>query len=274
MVLTGFTWLQMAVAMRVSKGIGPLYKVLRLNCKDFFKWMVMIIITLSTFSVAGFSLALYDLRHPCLTFKDCFIMFFEASLGQISFDEQVGIISGEVLLIFCILTNLILLVTILIAMLTETYEKIDSQAKLYYMKDIFEIVTARRIEPHFGALISLDFPFTVMPGAFIFCILHCLHRKALNERNIAVRESRIRRLKNCNGAYVRFPAYFLAWLIISAGALLVNLASVPLVWLLLLYNEIKILFRPQTLVHADTNAKGQSNGQSVLAAKCMNAKNA
>lgn len=85
-VLTGITWLQMAIAMRVSKAIGPLYKVLRLNCKDFFKWIVMIIITLSTFSVAGFSLALYDLRHPCLTFKDCFIMFFEASLGQISFD--------------------------------------------------------------------------------------------------------------------------------------------------------------------------------------------
>lgn len=80
-VLTGITWLQMAIAMRVSKAIGPLYKVLRLNCKDFFKWIVMIIITLSTFSVAGFSLALYDLRHPCLTFKDCFIMFFEASLG-------------------------------------------------------------------------------------------------------------------------------------------------------------------------------------------------
>lgn len=177
-------------------------------------------------------------------------MFFEASLGQISFDEQVGIVSGEVLLIFCILTNLILLVTILIAMLTETYEKIDSQAKLYYMKDIFEIVSARKIDNRFGAFISLDFPFTIFPGTLILLILHCLHKSAINERNLRKKEKKLRKLEKCNGAYVRFPAYFLAWIIVSGGALFLNLISTPLVWCLILYNELKILFRPETLIHA------------------------
>lgn len=168
------------------------------------------------------------------------------------------------LLIFCILTNLILLVTILIAMLTETYEKIDSQAKLYYMKDIFEIVSARRIDKRFGAFISLDFPFTIFPGTLILLVLHCLHRSAINERNLKQKENKLRRLEKCNAAYVRFPAYFLAWIIVSGGSMLLNLLSTPLVWALILYNELKILFRPETLIHAQP-FENQKKKSEVLA---------
>lgn len=112
------------------------------------------------------------------------------------------------------------------------------------MKDIFEIVSARRIDRRFGAFISLDFPFTIFPGTLILFILHCLHRSAVNERNLRLKEQKLRKLEKCNGAYVRFPAYFLAWVIVSGGALFLNMISVPLVWALILYNELKILFRP------------------------------
>ena len=34
------------------------------------------------------------------------------------------------------------------------------------------------------------------------------------------------------------------------SSMLLNLLSTPLVWALILYNELKILFRPETLIHA------------------------
>lgn len=87
-------WLHVALSFRVSKSLGPLYKVLRLNFYDFMIWMTMIIITLSMFSVAGIMLSVDVTTHPCSGFKPCIIMYFEASMGSISFSEQVGVVAA------------------------------------------------------------------------------------------------------------------------------------------------------------------------------------
>lgn len=80
-LFSGFMWLHVALSLRVSEQLGPLYKVLRLNLYDFMIWMIMIIITLSMFSVAGIMMSVDVISHPCSSFKPCIIMYFEASLG-------------------------------------------------------------------------------------------------------------------------------------------------------------------------------------------------
>ncbi len=76
-----------------------------------------------------------------------------------------------------------LLFTVLIAMLTDSYDKIISKAQLYFIKDIFQISRVRSIDDRFGAFMSLDFPFTLFPGALILLILNCKYKSALNDPN-------------------------------------------------------------------------------------------
>lgn len=40
---------------------------------------------------------------------------------------------------------------------------------------------------------------------------------------------------------MRFPAYTVSWIILSIAITFVNLVLSPLVWLLIVYNEVKIL---------------------------------
>lgn len=68
--------MQVALSLHVSESLGPLYKVLKLNCYDFAIWMTMIIITLSMFSVAGIMFSVETTEHPCSAFKPCIIMYF------------------------------------------------------------------------------------------------------------------------------------------------------------------------------------------------------
>ncbi len=93
-LFTGMVWLHVALSMRVSKSLGPLYKVLRLNFYDFSIWMIIMIITLSMFSVAGIMLSAEVATHPCSGFKPCIIMYFEASMGAISFSQQEGVVAA------------------------------------------------------------------------------------------------------------------------------------------------------------------------------------
>lgn len=75
-IMAFITQMQVGFALRVSRTLGPLYKVLMLNCKDFFIWLSMFLITLAMFAVIGVLVGVESIRHPCRTYKDCIIMFF------------------------------------------------------------------------------------------------------------------------------------------------------------------------------------------------------
>lgn len=91
---------------------------------------------------------------------------------------------------------------------------------------------------------SLDFPFTLFPGSLILTILHCKYRSYLKESNEEMRRAKLESIQNYNNLYLKFPAFALAWVIISAGIFAVNIITIPLVWLLVVYNEIKVLSNP------------------------------
>lgn len=105
---------------------------------------------------------------------------------------------------------------------------------------------------------SLDFPFTLFPGSLILMILHCKNRNYLKETNEEERRSKLESIKYYNKLYLKFPAYALAWIIITFAILCVNIITIPLVWLLIMYNEVKILSNPD-LVDMSKRLSSQSN---------------
>ena len=129
-------------------------------------------------------------------------------------------------------------------MLTDSYEKVVSKAQLYFINDIFAIARARKLDDKFGAFMSLDFPFTLFPGALILLILYCKYQSYFKETDEEIRRNKLESIKYHNELYLKFPAFGLAWIIISTAILAVNIISIPLVWLLVAYNEIKVLSNP------------------------------
>lgn len=69
-------WFQYVISLRVILSIGSLFKVLKMNSRDFIIWLLMFSITLAMFSIAGFNLSVQEITHTCRTFKLCLIMFF------------------------------------------------------------------------------------------------------------------------------------------------------------------------------------------------------
>ena len=127
----------------------------------------------------------------------------------------------------CIIINMVLLLSLLIAMLTKTYDTVNSRAALYFAKE--RLSTPRRLHPRFGAFLSLDFPFSVFPGSLILLLLGCLPSRCAAPLNRGL---------------MRAPAYALTWITIATAAFLLNLLAAPLVWVLLLYNEVKLIMEP------------------------------
>ena len=166
-------------------------------------------------------------------------------MGSISFSEQHNVAEAEALLILCVVINLVLLFTVLIAMLTDSFDKIVSQAPLYFVKDIFRIAGDDSLSPkpirrpgmpepslryhHKSSFRALHYPFSLIPGVFVLLCLRC---------------SRPQSLPSINAALLRFPGYLLFWLPLSCIIIIVNFAIIPIVWGHQLYLKIELLSRP------------------------------
>ena len=126
---------------------------------------------------------------------------------------------------------MVLLLSILIVMFIKPYDTENSRFALYFAKERLRL--PRRLHPRFGAFLSLDFPFSVFPGSLILLLL-----ASLPSRNAAL----------LNRCLMRVPAYALTWITIATAAFSLNLLAAPLVWVLLLYNELKLIMEPLALL--------------------------
>ena len=88
-----------------------------------------------------------DNRPDCrLSFKKCAMVFFAASLGEIDYDDMSGLFSAEILMTVFVVTNMIMLLNILIAMLSSTYTKIVKYGKFFEQGSIFEAWNLFRLD--------------------------------------------------------------------------------------------------------------------------------
>lgn len=76
------------------------------------------------------------------------MLFFAASLGEIDYTTMGNLLTAEILLTVFVITNMIMLLNILIAMLSNTYNNIVKKGKLYYEKELFDTWNHYRLDIH------------------------------------------------------------------------------------------------------------------------------
>lgn len=91
--------------------------------------------------------------------------------------------SAEVVLILCLIVNMVLLLTILVAMFNQSYNKIIEKAELYQMTDLYSIANDNQLNNNYGSFVALDYPLSVFPGGFILAILYCCNKRRAKNKN-------------------------------------------------------------------------------------------
>ncbi len=141
--------LRVFFSFKISRRLGSFIKVLKLSCKAFMTWMVLFAISLSMFSMMAVMLFLQKDGHKCQkSYKSCVMLFFAASLGEIDYSTMGNLLTAEILLTVFVITNMIMLLNILIAMLSNTYNNIVKKGKLYYEKELFDTWNHYRLDVH------------------------------------------------------------------------------------------------------------------------------
>lgn len=139
--------LRVFCSFKISRRLGGFIKVLKLSCKAFMTWIVLFAISLSMFSMMAVMLFLQKDGHKCQkSYKSCVMLFFAASLGEIDYSTMDNLLTAEILLTVFVITNMIMLLNILIAMLSNTYNNIVKKGKLYYEKELFDTWNHYRLD--------------------------------------------------------------------------------------------------------------------------------
>lgn len=66
---------------------------------------------------------------------------------------------------------MVLFLSMLIAQMTNTYNSIVRRGQLFYYKDIFDMRYYYNLDERYGALIALDFPFSVLMVFYLVPLL-------------------------------------------------------------------------------------------------------
>lgn len=72
---------------------------------------------------------------------------------------------------------MVLLLTILVAMFNQSYNKIIEKANLFQMTDLYNIGVDSQLNSNYGAFLALDYPLSVFPGALILGLLYCCNKR-------------------------------------------------------------------------------------------------
>ncbi len=120
-------WLRMLLMLKLTKTFGPLIRIIHVMMKELGIFLVIWVIQLFIFTCIGF--LIFGELPEYTNFLDVFIMLFQTALGHwdlsIYKDFSMGKNIGEFFHIIVIILNLVLLINLVIAILSETYIRLS-----------------------------------------------------------------------------------------------------------------------------------------------------
>ena len=141
--------------------------------KDMVKFLILLALVLMTFACSGkieFSVIEFD------TFTDSMITLYSWMLGLFNFQqmESEGM-NGILYLAFYLLVNMILLLNLLIAVLSNTFSMLVAQGVWLYLESIVEVLPLFTFHPRYNVLTYSVVSFNLLS----FLCLTCLRKGTL-----------------------------------------------------------------------------------------------
>ena len=160
-VLVGLYWIRIFFLFRVTRILGPLIKIITSMFQDLLTFLTLYSIQLVFFGCVG-NLLFLEVDQFSTLYKTM-IYLFTSSMGELDFSpfDEVSSKSteiGHVYYVVFTLINLILLINLLIAILSSTYETLRAKSTGVFLLEILNLVPAKKNCPRYGGLISTTMP--------------------------------------------------------------------------------------------------------------------
>lgn len=199
--------------------------------KELSLFSILWIIQLFIFACIGY--LIFGELHEYRDLPNTLILLLQTSLGQWDFsiydNLPIGSMFGVVFHIIVIIMNLILLLNLVIAILTDTYIKFSKVKLGLYYDGVVDAISSLKYDKRYGAMITAIPPFNVV--MFLMTPVFLLIKNP-------------RRLKKINHSLTLMSYLPLASILIAVFAAF-NLLMLPFAYVYALIHKIKLCFAPR-----------------------------
>ena len=225
--------LRLFVAMRVNSIFGPFIKMIRLMIKSMLTFLILYVLNLLTFSVIGTIIMFPSNNNRFGGTYESFITLFQASLGVFTFDDikdgNLGRYYNEVFMILFLLLNMVLLMNLLIAIISNIYAMYENRSTSLYMTEIVRMRNIYSNDEYYGCLISVPNPFSILN--IIPLLIFILTWKMQKSREIHLIVNKI----------FHYIQYTLTFLIALPLYIILNAVLIPFVYLKWVIVKFKLI---------------------------------
>lgn len=218
-LICGFTWLLLLASLTNTQTFGPRIAMIVRMITDIVQFLFIYILQLMAFALVG-SMAFVQVQEFNGFYKTILYLF-DASFGTYdlaifdSYERPVMRYIGQAFMIIFLFINLILLLNMVIAMMSDTYALMTEISRGVYNDAVLTVMPQLKMNKYYGGIIAPIVPlnllvFAVMP--FYFSIKDKEKQRRLTET-----------IKAVNYCFVLLPVFA----VFVAG----NLVLLPLAWL-------------------------------------------
>ena len=167
-LVSGCTWIRVLMGLQVTETFGPLITAINRMSIDIFTFFIFYLFQLFAFSVIA-SMTFANVAEFDGIYHTCLYMF-NATLGDYDFhifDVYESFIPtykylGHAFIIIYLMLNLILLLNMVIAMMSETYANMNSERIGIYNYQILRVRPQYKFNKYYGGMVASIPPFNIL----------------------------------------------------------------------------------------------------------------
>jgi hypothetical protein len=146
--------------IQFQSDIGPLAKIVEKMTEDFSNFMILYVVLILMFAIVGNSTFLFDLKEYEGLFQSCLTVL-EASIGNFDFDIYKRVTSdlqylglfGNVYTMTIVISFKILILNLIVAILSNTYNMFDTQSSGLFLSKILNSRDEMAFDENYGAFL-------------------------------------------------------------------------------------------------------------------------
>lgn len=159
--------------IQFNSEIGPLVKIVEKMLGDFMNFILLYLILLFMFAIIGNINFLFDLKEYHGLFESCLTVL-DASIGNYDFNLYNSIegkeflqVFGDFYIIAIVVTFNILILNLIIAILSNTYNLFDTKSTGLYLSKILQARDDMQFDENYGALLLCMAPLNCIVLPFV-----------------------------------------------------------------------------------------------------------
>ena len=166
----GFFWLKVLFLLRLTRTFGPLIKIIFAMVEQLMTFCVIWFVQIIFFACVA--MMIFGEMKVYNNFIDSVILLLESSLGQWDMNMYDGLSLGKYVGVifhcFFLLMNLVMLLNLIIAILSNVYDTYQPKSLALYYDGVIESIPMFKYNKEYGSLICGQPPFNALVFPFIW----------------------------------------------------------------------------------------------------------